>query len=116
MREQIYPLNSRRLTARIIGRIAEALEVPTRGSLEDTRQMLEGKLVEGGKEPRNVQVVLDETDEGVAVRLADEDGTFLEVPPVRDRDDSEGEDRGAVELASGAESDGEGGAARRWRR
>ena len=81
--------------------------MPTRGSLEDTRQMLEGRLVEGGKKQRNVQ---DETDEGVAICLADEDGTFLEVPPVRDRDDSGGEDCGAVEPASRAVSDGEGGA------
>ena len=39
-----------------------------------------GRLVKGGKEPQNVQVVLHETAEGVTVCLADEDGTFLEVP------------------------------------
>ena len=42
------------------------------GSLEDTRQMLEGKLVEDGREPRNVQVVCTEADEGATVRLEDE--------------------------------------------
>ena len=52
--ERSFPLNSRRLTASVIGQISLALAVPTGGSLEDTRRMLEGKLAEAGREPRNV--------------------------------------------------------------
>ena len=56
--------------------------MPAGGSLEDTRQMLEGKLVEVGREPRNVQVVLSEEKHRPAIRLEDGEGVFLEVPRV----------------------------------
>ena len=41
-----YPLNSRRLTAMIVHRIAAALELP-KAPLSDARQMVEGSLGEG---------------------------------------------------------------------
>ena len=65
--------------------------MPAGGTLEDTRQMLEGKLVEAGREPRNVQVVLLEEEDGAVLRLEDGEGVFLEVPRVAD--DVEGGDQ-----------------------
>ena len=77
-RARTYPINSRRLTKDLVGRVAVALDLPTGGSREETPQMIEGKLVETGREPRNVQVTLTETGGGVVVSLRDEDGMFLE--------------------------------------
>ena len=68
-RERTYPLNSRRLTADIVGRLAVALDLPTAGSLEETRLMLEGNLLEREREPRNIQVVIKETAEGSMLSL-----------------------------------------------
>ena len=42
---------------------------------------MEGKLVEAGREPRNVQVVLVGADDGATVRLEDDGGMFLELAP-----------------------------------
>ena len=106
VREQTFPLNSRRLTSSVISRVAAALEVPAGGSLEDTRQMLEGKLVEVGREPRNVQVVLSEEEHRPAIRLEDGEGVFLEVPRVASG--AEGEDAARVS-GGGEDSDSEGG-------
>ena len=53
-RERTYPLNSRRFTANIVGRLAVALDLPAAGSLEETRLMLESKLLEREREQRNV--------------------------------------------------------------
>ena len=101
-RARTYPLNSRRLTADVIGRIAASLGLPRAGSLEDKRQMIGGKLEEAEREPRNVQVVVAETEDGVTVRLQDETGVFREITPGsveveagsrrRSRGDSEGSD------------------------
>ena len=72
--------------------------------------MLEGKLVEAGREPRNAQVVLLEEGDGTVIRLEDGEGVFLEVPHVADdieegrRVDSE-EDRDHVD--GGAREEGE---------
>ena len=73
-----YPLNSRRLTARIVHRIAAALELP-KAPLSDARQMVEGSLGEG-REPWSVQVDIVESESGSIIRLRDADGVFLEVP------------------------------------
>ena len=108
-RARTYPLNSRRLTADVIGRIAASLGLPRAGSLEDKRQMIGGKLEEAEREPRNVQVVVAETEDGVTVRLQDETGVFREITP------------GSVEVEAGSRrrsrgdsegSDGSGGGAR----
>ena len=91
--ERSFRLNSRRLTASVIGRLAAGLGVPTGGSLEDTRRMLEGKLEEDGHEPRNLQVVLEGSGEGVAVRLEYDGGAFIEIP----REGEDGENEGGDE-------------------
>ena len=55
-----YPLNSRRLTAQVVHRIAAALELP-KAPLADARQMVEGFLSKDHKQ-RNVQVDLVESE------------------------------------------------------
>ena len=57
-------LNSSQLIANVIGQIARELDLPTAESLEETRQILDRKLVEMGREPRNVQVNLEEMECG----------------------------------------------------
>jgi hypothetical protein len=83
---RVLPLNSRRLTAAIIKRIARALELPESAALDDVRQMVDGTPTERGEEPKSVQVALIDTDGGVVIELRNEDGTFLEVEPVPDTD------------------------------
>ena len=54
------PLNSRRLNAGHLRQLAALLELPANVSMEKTRQMVDGKLTEMGKEPQNVQVIVQE--------------------------------------------------------
>ena len=77
-RVKTYPLNSRRLTSGIIGRIAAALGLP-KATQADSQQMIEGTLSES-REPWSVQVDLVEADGATTVRLRDAEGVFLEVP------------------------------------
>ena len=74
-----YPLNSKRLTAGVLSRIATALELP-KAPLADCRQMIEGKLGEE-RETRNVQVDVFAVKEGSAIQLRDASGVFLDIPP-----------------------------------
>ena len=80
-RGQTLPLNSKCLTGPMVQQIAKSVGLPTSASLEDTRQMLEGKIGEMGREPRNVQVVLQDVEGGVHITLRDVDGIFLEIEP-----------------------------------
>jgi hypothetical protein len=80
-----YPLNSRRLTANVIARIARKLELPTTAPLADLRQIVEGRLVEGGHEPTNVEVLVKQSERGSILALQDEGGVLLEVPPEEER-------------------------------
>ena len=76
------PLNSRRLTAKILRSLAAGLDIPTSASNEELRQMIEGKLLEQEREPRDVQVVIMAAateGTGASPELQDEDGVFLEV-------------------------------------
>ena len=63
---RIFPLNSRRITAQILKRIAERLEVAATGSLDEIRVAVDGKLAELGREPRNVQVLIGEESASLA--------------------------------------------------
>ena len=71
------PLNSKCLMSVYVQMIARAMELPTKGSVAETRQMIKGKLSDIGREPTNVQVVIEE-DEGGAefVSLMDVSGVF----------------------------------------
>ena len=73
------PLNSKRLMAGQLRCLAVALEVPSSGASADIRLIIEGKLIELGREPHNVQVVIDEGTPMAALDLQDESGTFLTV-------------------------------------
>ena len=70
-------LNSKGLTTPILQQIAKALDISTTGSLADTRQMLEGKLSGMEREPRDVQIFLRDTENGVDISLQDAYGEFL---------------------------------------
>ena len=48
------PLNSRRVTGPILRSVAATLELPTRASAEELRQMIDGRLEELGGEPRDL--------------------------------------------------------------
>ena len=89
------PLNSKRLTANHLRRLAAQLDVPTGASADELRQMIDGKLAEGGRDVMNVQVVLG-PEPNSEFALEDEEGQFLAVPEaeLEDPDDtppSEGE-------------------------
>ena len=77
-RVKTLPLNSRRLKADVLRAIAFALGLPRTAALADVRQMIEGSLEEQGHVPRNVQVVLMDTDGSLQIKLLDVKGTFLE--------------------------------------
>ena len=85
-RVRMYPLNSRRLTARVVNRIACSLGLP-KSSLADARQMIEGQLAET-RESQNVQVDVDAgmPEETAVIRLWDEDGVFLEIDTPDERE------------------------------
>ena len=110
-RTNTYPLNSRRLIAEHMTRIAKGLGLPTGATLADLKQMIEGKLAEN-YEPRNVQVdVVELGASATAIKLRDEGGVILEIPP---EEESRG-DLSTIERAgsSSSESEHEGdGAAR----
>ena len=60
--------------------------------MDDTRQLIAGKLEEMGKEPMNVQVLLQDTASGLEISLQDADGIFLKASPeesllARERED-----------------------------
>ena len=91
------PLNSRRLTAGQLRRLTMALEVPSSGSPADTRLIIESKLADMGRQPWNVQVVLEGGSPMAALSLRDETGIFVTVDPevlpeaVHDRESTEHE-------------------------
>ena len=58
-----FPLNSGRLTAGVVRRIAEELELNISASLEDTRAARSRM----GRKPQNVRVDLAETENGVVM-------------------------------------------------
>lgn len=104
-RVKTYPLNSSRLTATVVVRIAAALGL-LKASLADSRQMIEGTLAKD-REPWSVQVDLIELEEGVAVDLRDASGVLLQIPPGKPSDDEEGEcgSQNAGEDGNGSQED-----------
>ena len=101
-----YPLNSTRLTASVVSRIAATLGLPM-ASLADSRQMVEGTLAEE-REPHNIQVELVESEGGLMIRLRDAGGIFLEIPPEQRDEEDAGEDGGGREKDGGVGRDGSG--------
>ena len=72
--EQVFPLNSRRLTAVLLRRIAKKLQLPTTAALEELRQMVEGKLADEGEDPMDIQVVVKDTETGTMIELRNDRG------------------------------------------
>ena len=76
------PLNSRRLDAWHLQQLAVLLELPTSASIEDTRQMIDGKLIEKGKQPQNVQVIIKKTAcTEIIIHLTDSEGVLTQSNP-----------------------------------
>ena len=76
---KVFPLNSRRLTRQYVVSIAKAMGLPTKGSVEEIRLIVEGSLTEMGQEPRNVQVNVTEDESGKeSIYLCDSCGAFVE--------------------------------------
>ena len=94
---RLLPLNSRRMTGLLLRQLAVELRLPTSGTVEDTRQLIIGKLEEMGKEPMNVQVRLQDTAGGLEISLQDADGIFLKASPEESPLTREREDVGQVE-------------------
>ncbi|XP_064398966.1 uncharacterized protein LOC135345475 [Halichondria panicea] len=83
LRPRALPLNSKRLTLRLLKAIAKGLGLPADTTQEDLRQMIDGKLSDRGREPMKVQAWLFATEEETNVRmikLSDAEGYFLEIP------------------------------------
>ena len=97
-RGKVLPLNSKRLKTTQLQRLARALSLPTSASGDELRLMIDGKLGEMEKEPRNVQVVISEAERGAErLSLWDDDGSFLDVDPESpDGDGSEKETESAA--------------------
>ena len=112
---RVLPLNSRRLVAEYVKAIAMNMGLPTRASTDEVRQMVEGKLSENGHEPHNVQVVIQEPEEGtesehlVHLFLVDEAGVFKEIETEREHVRREATDSSATAAHAplGAEGPGE---------
>ena len=98
-RGRVLPLNSRRLTAVHVRQLAKAMGVPTEAATDEVCQMIEGKLAEDEREPRNVQVVMMGE---ASLALWDDNGEFLRAEPEEQRDDE------PPALTSGAEFEEEG--------
>ena len=80
---KLLPLNSRRLTAAHLRHIAGAMGLPSTGSADEVRQLIEGKLGDE-REVRNVQVILEESSFlSVKLSLTDGEGVFLEADPLQ---------------------------------
>ena len=72
-------LNSRRLTGAYLRFVAKAIDLPTSGSVDETRAMISGKLEQMGRDPRNVQVVVRRDPSGQeSLLLVDMDGAFID--------------------------------------
>ena len=76
------PLNSKRLTGALLKRLARGLEIPSTASGDELRTLIEGRLGDLGRDPRNTQVVLQDAQTGVNISLQDVEGVFLTVEPI----------------------------------
>ena len=75
------PLNSKRLKVACMKRIVASMSLPTSGSADNVRQMIEGRLTEMSKELQHVQVLVSRESGHIHLQLQDADGPFLDVEP-----------------------------------
>ena len=82
------PFNSRRLPAAYLKQVGEALRLPTGGSREELRQLVEGKLAtKRGVEVSSVQVVAHEAHQiATKLWLVDSEGVVLETTTTKEVD------------------------------
>jgi len=73
---ETYPLNSKRIVADQLSEVATLLDLPRGVSVAETRQLIDGKLLELEHEPRNVQVIVQLDDAGSTIFLVDESGVI----------------------------------------
>ena len=105
-RGKLLPLNSRRLTTVQLKKIAEGLRLPTAGSTDEIRQLIEGKLEEE-HDVHNVQVAVDEAKTvNVTLSLVDDEGVFLEVEPFQREVKESSETEEALQKLAEAEQKG----------
>ena len=87
--ESPYPLNYLRF-------VAKAIDLPTSGSVDETRAMISGKLEQMGRDPRNVQIVVRRDPSGQeSLLLVDMDGAFIDAGVMEETGRSSACDRGA---------------------
>ena len=99
------PLNSKKLTATLLRQLARGLEVPATGSSDEIRQLIEGKLGGMGHEPRNVQVLVQDSRHGTRIGLQDVEGIFLDLVPGEPGGDSPPGDTRDEEHNGGSDDD-----------
>ena len=73
------PLNSTHIMAGQLYNLGTALGIPVSSTVSNLRLMIEGKITEGGCDPRSVQVLLPRSTEDVSISLRDHKGVFLMV-------------------------------------
>ena len=98
------PLNSKKVTVPLLKQLARGLGVSDTDSPDELRQSIKEKLSEMGREPRAVQVRVQETTRGTRIGLQDADGIFLDLAPEELEKDPPGEEHGG---ATGGKSDEE---------
>ena len=76
-----YPLNSKCVKAGQLQRIAVLLGLRMTGTAAVTRQLIEGKLMKMEREPKNAQVIIQDTSENSAISLIDENGIIWVYKP-----------------------------------
>ena len=72
----VYPLNSKKIVMEQLRRLVRILDVSLDGSLDTLRQLIEGKLIQLDREPRNTQVVVSSED--ARLYLVDDSGIISE--------------------------------------
>ena len=74
-----FPLNSRRMKAVYLRRVADKLGLPSNATANDLRQIVEGKLREMGHEPGNLQVAVEESPTTETLQLLNAYGPIVTV-------------------------------------
>ena len=82
LQQSRYPMNSRRLTATHLRAIAEAIGLPSAGSVDQLRQCIEGKLQTERDDPNIVVVIREVQSTDHILALADSEGEFIQTLPL----------------------------------
>ena len=97
------PLHSKKMTGPLLQRLGRGLEDPDTAPPDELRQAIRDKLVEMGRDPKTVQVRLQEMTQGMRIGLQDAGGIFLDLAPEDpedhpDRDHTEESESGNAEV------------------